>query len=147
VIAVDTNILVYSHLPESPMNEPAFGAMQELVRSRDDWAIPWPCLHEFLAIVTNPRINTANAAVGTAISQIETWLEVPTLRLLAEGPTYWAVLRELLEEGNVTDGMVHDARIAALCLDHGVTELWTADRDFERFHALAPRNPLLETQN
>jgi len=40
-------------------------------------------------------------------------------------------------------GAIHDARIAALCLYHGVTELWSADRDFTRFPALAVRNPLV----
>ena len=40
--------------------------------------------------------------------------------------------------------MVHDARIAALCLSHGVRELWSADRDFSRFPALRTRNPLVE---
>jgi predicted nucleic acid-binding protein len=38
--------------------------------------------------------------------------------------------------------MIHDARIAALCLQHGVTELFTADRDFNKFHELKTRNPL-----
>jgi hypothetical protein len=38
---------------------------------------------------------------------------------------------------------VHDARIAACCLRHGVTELWTADRDFSRYPALFTRNPLV----
>jgi uncharacterized protein len=39
--------------------------------------------------------------------------------------------------------MVHDARIAALCLTHGVREFLTADRDFSRFPALRARNPLI----
>jgi uncharacterized protein len=38
---------------------------------------------------------------------------------------------------------VHDAPIAALCLQHGVRELWTADRDFGRFPAPRKSNPLL----
>ncbi len=37
---------------------------------------------------------------------------------------------------------VHDARIAALCLHHGVRELWTVDRDFSRFSGLHTKNPL-----
>jgi predicted nucleic acid-binding protein len=40
-------------------------------------------------------------------------------------------------------GAIHDARIAAICLAHGVAELWSADRDFSRFPALAVRNPLI----
>ena len=38
--------------------------------------------------------------------------------------------------------MIHDARIAAICLHNGVTELWTADRDFSRFKPLKTVNPL-----
>ena len=34
-------------------------------------------------------------------------------------------------------------RIAAICLSNGVSELWTADRDFSRFPALRTRNPAL----
>ncbi|MEJ7726221.1 MAG: hypothetical protein WKH47_04295 [Actinomycetes bacterium] len=40
---------------------------------------------------------------------------------------------------------MHDARIAGICLAHGVTELWTADRDFSRFPGLRTRNPLVST--
>lgn len=38
---------------------------------------------------------------------------------------------------------VHDARIAAICLQHGVSELLSADRDFSRFPELKTRNPLV----
>jgi predicted nucleic acid-binding protein len=38
---------------------------------------------------------------------------------------------------------VHDARIAALCMQHGVRELLSADRDFSRFPQIAVRNPLI----
>lgn len=37
---------------------------------------------------------------------------------------------------------MYDARIAALCLFHGVRVLWSADRDFPRFPELAVVNPL-----
>jgi hypothetical protein len=38
---------------------------------------------------------------------------------------------------------IHDARIAAICLHHGVGELWSADRDFSAFPQLKVRNPLV----
>jgi predicted nucleic acid-binding protein len=44
----------------------------------------------------------------------------------------------------VTGAMVHDARIAALCVAQGVRELWSADRDFGRFSSgLVVRNLLV----
>jgi uncharacterized protein len=69
-------------------------------------------------------------------------MEVPYCELLAEGPKYWETLKELSLKAKLQGPMVHDARIAALCLHHGVNELWTADRDFSRFAALKTRNPL-----
>jgi len=37
-------------------------------------------------------------------------------------------------------------RVAALCRDHGVRELWSADRDFGRFAGLTVVNPLVRDQ-
>ncbi|MDR2212077.1 MAG: PIN domain-containing protein, partial [Pseudomonadales bacterium] len=67
----------------------------------------------------------------------------PTLHLLAETPEHWPQLRELILKAKLQGPMVHDARIAALCLSHGVRELWSADRDFNRFPNLRVRNPLV----
>jgi len=50
--------------------------------------------------------------------------------VLSEINHYWAVLRQTVLEGKMQGPMVHDARIAALCQQHGIQELWTADRDF-----------------
>jgi predicted nucleic acid-binding protein len=65
---------------------------------------------------------------------------------LQEFPHFLSVRRETghaaLAGGRVAGPQVHDARVAALCLLHGVQELWTADRDFGRFPGLKVRNPL-----
>jgi len=56
VIAVDTNILVYAHREDADWHDAAYARLAELAEGRASWAIPWPCVHEFLAIVTHPRI-------------------------------------------------------------------------------------------
>jgi uncharacterized protein len=143
VIAVDTNLLVYAHREDSPWHDPAYASIARLAEGRAPWAIPWPCLHEFLAIVTHPRIYSPPTPLPAALDQAAAWLEAPNLVLLAESDGYWRHLRTALEAGRIAGPQVHDARIAALCLDHGVQELWSADRDFSRFPALAVRNPLV----
>lgn len=50
--AVDTNILIYAHREDSDFHGQTIRALQELAESGTRWAIPWPCLHEFLAITT-----------------------------------------------------------------------------------------------
>jgi toxin-antitoxin system PIN domain toxin len=143
VIAVDTNVLVYAHRRDSPWHEPAYERLSELATGRSPWGIPWSCLHEFAAIVTHPRIYAPPSRPAQAIDQIDAWLESPSVTLLAEGEGYWATLKSLMEEGRVSGPLIHDARIAAVCLLHGVRELWTADRDFGRFRGLTVRNPLV----
>ncbi len=143
MIAVDTNILVYAHREDSPWHAAALHAVTGLAEGRSAWAIPWPCVHEFIAIVTHPRIYRPPTPLAIAIDQVSAWLESPTLVRLAENESYWDALRECLLAGRVAGPQVHDARIAALCLAHGVRELWTHDRDFGRFSGLVVRNPLV----
>ncbi|OGA45168.1 MAG: toxin PIN [Betaproteobacteria bacterium RIFCSPLOWO2_12_FULL_63_13] len=143
MIAVDTNILVYAHREDSDSHEGAYRQLARLAEGREAWAIPWPCIHEFFAIVTHPRIFVPPTALAAAIDQVEAWLESPTLVLLTETELHWARLREMLVAGRIVGPRVHDARIAALCAQHGVGELWSADRDFGRFPNLAVVNPLV----
>jgi toxin-antitoxin system PIN domain toxin len=142
VIAVDTNILVYAHREESPFHIPAARQIASLAEGRTSWAIPWPCLHEFLGIVTHPRIYDPPTPVPVALNQVNLWLEAPTLALLTETEQYWVELRSLVTNSRATGPRIYDAHIAALCLQHGVTELWAADRDFNRFAGLTVVNPL-----
>jgi toxin-antitoxin system PIN domain toxin len=143
LIAVDANLLVYAHRRDSPWFEPARRALRLLVEGTATWAIPWPCLHEFLAISTHPNIYRPPTELPRALEQVATLLASPSLMLLSEPAGYWPVIERLLSVGRVTGAKVHDARIAALCLSHGVSELWSADRDFSRFPDLKTRNPLV----
>ena len=92
----------------------------------------------------SPDLRSAHpAGLGDALEQVDCWLEVPTVVLLAEANGYWPALRETLEASRVAGPRVHDARIATLCRQHGVRELWTAHRDFGRFPGLRFKNPLV----
>lgn len=143
MIAVDTNVLVYAHRQDSPWHESARRCAKRLAEGCGAWAIPWTCLHEFLAIVTHPRIFAPPSALPDAIEQIDAWLESPTLIVLTETDLHWSTLKALLSAGRIQGPQVHDARIAALCAQHGVRELWSADRDFNRFPSVTVLNPLV----
>jgi len=144
VIAVDTNILVYAHRKDSEWHETALRRLVSLTEGGSRWAIPWPCVHEFLAIVTHPRIYNPPTPLETALQSIAVWLDLENCVCLAEGPGYFEVLRRLASDGRVGGAMVHDARVAALCLHHGAALLWSSDRDYSRFPGLKLSNPLLE---
>ena len=142
MIATDTNILVYAHRADSQWHDRAKSRIEDLAHGRISWGLPWPCIHEFVAVATHPRIYDPASTLSQAIDQVGAWLESPAAVLLGESGEHWQVLTDLLQEGRVTGSLVHDARVAAICIAHGVTELWTADRDFSRFPGLSVRNPL-----
>ena len=143
MIAVDTNLLVYAHRADALWHDRADACIAGLAEGAARWAIPWPCLHEFVAIVTHPRIYDPPTPLGVALDQVAAWLESPHLELLSEAAGYWEALDAILRAGRIAGPAVHDARIAALCLHHGIDELLTADRDFGRFAGLRTRNPLV----
>lgn len=142
MIAVDTNILVYAHRRDTEWHEAADKAVARLAEGAAEWGIPWPCLHEFLAVVTHPRIFKTPTPPKLALGQIEAWLESPSLVVLSENDDYFAALCDTALAARVAGARVHDARVAALCVSHGVGELWTADRDFSLFRSIKARNPL-----
>ncbi|MDR2208278.1 MAG: PIN domain-containing protein, partial [Azoarcus sp.] len=144
MIALDTNFLVYAHRVDNRFHTVAARFVNELAEGKSPWASPWPCLHEFYNVVTHPRIHAVPTPIDIALNQIDVWLESPTLHLLSETAEHWPTLREIVSRAKLQGPMVHDARIAALCLAHGVRELWSADRDFSRFPALRVRNPLIQ---
>ena len=95
MIAVDTNLLVYAHRQDSPFHHRAAEQIRSLAESPSQWAIPWPCLHEFYSIVTHRRIYSPPSTLQQSIDQIEAWLASPSLVLLSESETHWTVLRAL----------------------------------------------------
>ncbi len=143
MVAVDTNLLVYAYRADAPFHAGARAVIDALVEGAARWAIPWPCVHEFIAIVTHPRIFKTPTPVAIALSQVRDLATLPQISFLAESEGYLARLDTVALPAKSRGGMIHDARIAALCLHHGIAELLSADRDFSRFPALRTRNPLV----
>jgi uncharacterized protein len=143
VIAVDTNVLVHAHRQDSDHHAAALAAVESLAEGSEPVGLPWPVVHEFLAIVTHPRVFDPPSATGEAIAAIVALTELPHVSLLAEGHDHLLRMAGLVTTSGVRGPKIHDARIAAICLSHGVRELLTADRDFSWFPSLRTRNPFL----
>ena len=142
MIAIDTNLLVYAHRPEMPFHERAREVLTDAVGGAELVSVPWPCAHEFLAVVSNPRIFTDPTPMDVALDAVGRLLDSLGGGFLAEGEGYLRTLERVARPALLQGAVVHDARIAALCLFHGVRVLWSADRDFSRFPDLAVVNPL-----
>ena len=143
MIAVDTNLLVYAHRKAAPMHGVARAALKSLIEGGDPWAIPWPCCCEFLSVMTNRRLWKEKATpTGLAWRQLVTLTASTSNRLIGETPGYLDLLGDFVQRPRVWGARVHDARIAAICVAHGVDVLFTCDRDFSLFPELRTHNPL-----
>jgi len=144
LIALDTNILVYARRSESSHHGAAVKLLRDLAEGQRPWGLPWPCVYEFLRVVTHPRVFDPPTDLDVALDDLASLLESPSLMLMGEGPVHPAHMRRAIASGRATGNLVHDAHIAALAVEHGVSELWTTDKDFARFPDLRIRNPFLE---
>lgn len=143
MIAVDSNLLVYAHRRNAPEYQEARALINSLAESEDAWAIPWPCIYEFLGVVTNPRIWRDDASTPEqAWQQLSAWAASPSLRLLGETDGFLEILGRFVQRPRVRGAVIHDARIAAICMAHDVDTLLTRDRDFSLFPELPTRDPL-----
>ena len=142
MIAIDTNVLVQAHRRDAVWHEAAARAVADALQGAEAVLLPWPCLHEFVAVVT-ARIYDPPSTLAQALAQLDAWLASPVVTVRGEGPDHLDLLRALAVKGKVSGARIHDARVAAICLGHGARELLTADRDFSRFPGLVTRNPLI----
>ncbi len=84
MIAVDTNLLVYSHRSDSPHHRPARELLEGLRGARAPWAIPWPCIHEFVSIVTHPKVFKHPTPLTVAFDSVDAWFAGGNLNLIGE---------------------------------------------------------------
>ena len=143
MIAIDTNILVYAHRSETPQHATALRILSSLSTSNDSWAIPWPCIHEYLRQMTHTGIRRGAVPLEQILNELDRLLDSPSLMLLGEGPAHRNFLMRAVAQSGATGDMIFDARIAAILLEHGVSEFWTHDRDFRRFPGIVTRNPFV----
>ena len=139
--AIDTNVLVFAEIATSRHHAVARNLLKELSEGSHPWALPWPCAYEFLRVVTHPRVFHPPVPLGRALADLRQVLGSPSLRLLRETPRHPEIMAEVLSDSGVSGNLIHDAHIAALCIEHGVSKLLTGDRDFQRFRVLQVVDP------
>lgn len=140
MIAVDTNILVYAHRSEFRQHQEALATLTALADGSELWGIPAACLSEFLGVTTHQTLLKPPSTGDEAVGALEALLAAPSVRLLLPGERHAALLFGLVRTHRVTGNLTFDALIVATCLEHGVREILTEDRDFRRFDAIATRS-------
>jgi toxin-antitoxin system PIN domain toxin len=141
LIAVDTNILVYASRTETEFHSPAVRLITQLAESDRPWAIPWPCVYEYLRVVTHPRLFKPSSTQAEAIGRLNMLSHSPSLAFIGPGPSHFGSLVGLAEQSGAKGNVFFDVHIAAICREHGITEILTMDRGFSRFSGIKVRRP------
>lgn len=138
---VDANILLYSIDEDSRFHAPARDWMLAVLNGPRRVGIPWISLWAFVRIVTNPRALARPLTPREAWGYVEAWLDAPASWTPEPGRGHREILGELLVQRDARAGLVTDAVLAALCIEHGLTMV-SADSDFARFSQITWINPV-----
>jgi uncharacterized protein len=141
VIVVDANLLLYAYDPGSPLHKAAQKWVEEVLSGGEIIGIPWQTVGAFLRIVTNSKLPGQRISLNRAVEVVDLWFEQPNVRFLTPGERHWALLRQMMIDGQARGPLLTDAQLAALTIEHGGV-LHTTDRDFARFPGLRWTNPL-----
>ena len=139
---VDANILLYSVDRESPFHERSLSWMVTALNGPRRVAIPWVSLIAFARIATNPRATRNALTPAQAWDVVNSWLDAPSSWIPEPGRGHREILGQLIVQHDVRAGLVTDAFLVALCLEHGL-EMISADSDFARFPEIRWINPLV----
>lgn len=138
---VDANLLLYAVDSRSPFHSAAAAFLTGRLNGATRIGLPWPSLCAFLRLVTNPRVVGQPLAPATAWRVVEDWLDADPVWIPTPTARHAEVLGGLITRHHLGGGVIHDAHLAALAIEHGVPVV-SADTDFARFPEVVWINPL-----
>jgi hypothetical protein len=140
--AIDVNILLYASDRGSAMHAKASAFLQSCATGKGVFCIAWVTAMCYLRMATHGSIFTHPLSPADACANLEALLGLPHCRALGEDEGFWAAYREVTRDVAARGNLVPDAHLAAVLRQHGVTKLYTHDRDFRKFDFLQTIDPL-----
>ncbi|MFB3778277.1 MAG: type II toxin-antitoxin system VapC family toxin [Bryobacteraceae bacterium] len=142
MIALDTNLLVYSHRAGLPEHRAAQQALERACRDPRGWGIPFLCLAEFWSVVTHPESQGGGSSPAKAAEFLRALVLEAGAAVWTPQEGSWERVAKLAEDLNVRGPRIFDLQIAMSAFENGATEIWTHDRGFLAFPGLAVLDPL-----
>lgn len=139
-VTVDANVLVYASNEADPVHASARALIERLAAGPELVYLFWPTLMGYMRIVTHPAILPRPLAPRAAIGNVTALLSRPHVRSPGEADGFWELYRSSAGE-HTRGNAVPDVHIAALMRQHGVTTIYTRDRDYRRFDGIRAQDP------
>src|SRR5688572_15364091 len=122
-VFVDTNILIYASLTQSPFHS---NALRSLASSQDAGSELWvsrQILREYLATLTRLQNTAESISTTSVIGDVRRFEQ--EFMVAEDSATVTAQLLNLLDNYPIGGKQIHDANIVATMLTHGITHLLT----------------------
>lgn len=128
---VDTNVLVYANVIETPFHEQALEAINAAYQANRTIWISRQVIREYLVTMTRPQAFE-NLPKATVLEQIDQFIE--RFQVADDTAAVTGQLIKLMGEFQIGGKQVHDANIVATMQAYGIPCLLTHNvKDFERF--------------
>jgi uncharacterized protein len=141
---VDTNVFVLAADAGHPRQERARALLDWVAGGPAVVHLFWPALMSFLRIATHPSIFAHPLNPGDAIAAVDRLIARPHVRVGGELDDFWASYRRVTDEVTSRGNLVPDAHLVALMHEHGVTTIWSNDRDFRKFGGITVKDPFAD---
>jgi len=143
VFVVDTNILVYAANIDCVEHDRCSQLVGGWRSSPAPWCVTHGILYEFLSVITHRGELASPWSVAKAWGFVESLLDSPGLQVLTETPRHVEIARMTFEEVSGPSGRhLHDAHVAILMREHGISRIVTRDTGFHRFPFIEVVDPL-----
>lgn len=137
----DVHVLLYATHRGSPFHEQAKALVERFLAGPGLVYLLWPVALGYLRIVTHPKLLDAPLAPNIAARNIAQFTAQPHVRQVGEADGFWPVYRRVADAVNPRGNLVPDAHLVALMHQHGISTMWSHDRDFRKFDGIRVRDP------
>ena len=141
MILPDINLLIYAHNEAAPLHLEARAWWEDLLTREQPVGLPWMVIFGFIRLTIHAQVLVAPLPPDAALERVNSWLEVPSVRILEPGPRHLVIVAQLFESTRVGGNLTTDTHLAALAIEHQC-QLQSNDLDFSRFPGLRWSNPL-----
>lgn len=147
-VALDTNVLIYAHLPAFEQHTAVRDYLQALLHDSESTVVVTPAiLQELVHVITDPKRFQPPVSMAEAIALARRYTGRANVECLPLSPEAMLLALTLLERHGLGRRRVADTLLAACLLHHGVDRLVTCNpADFQIFEGIEvvdPRNPHL----
>jgi toxin-antitoxin system PIN domain toxin len=138
---LDVNVLVYAADETAGRHQRARALLDHVATSASITYLFWPVLLGYVRVITHPAIVASPLTPETAITDVSNLIERPQIVVTGERERFWTAFKSIATSVAPRGSLVPDAHVVALMREHGVTTIWTNDRDFRKFDGITVRNP------